>query len=59
MGNRGTRRDGERVTAHVEQCLRVNREMSASSMARSIVKRAVQMDGKGCVDGHNLRGDLS
>ena len=51
MGNRGTPAGwGSGVTAHVEQCLRVNREMSASSMARSIVKRAVQMDGKGALD---------
>ncbi|HMK56308.1 MAG TPA: SpoIIE family protein phosphatase [Dissulfurispiraceae bacterium] len=41
---------GSGVTAHIEQCLRVNREMSAGAMARSIVKRAMQMDGKGALD---------
>ncbi|HMK59618.1 MAG TPA: SpoIIE family protein phosphatase [Dissulfurispiraceae bacterium] len=41
---------GSGVTAHIEQCLRVNREMSAGAMARNIVKRAMQMDGKGALD---------
>ncbi len=41
---------GSGVTAHIEQCLRANRDMSACSLAHSIVKRAEQMDGKGALD---------
>ncbi len=51
MGNRGMPLGWDRgVAAHVEQCLRVDREMSARSMARSIVNRAAQLDGGGAVD---------
>jgi hypothetical protein len=51
LGNPGTPIGwGKGVTAHVEQCLRVDKEMSACSMARSLAKKAVHMDGRGALD---------
>jgi len=38
------------VTDHIVQCLRVDKEMSACSMARSIVRKAVRLDSKGALD---------
>ncbi|HTZ18171.1 MAG TPA: SpoIIE family protein phosphatase [Dissulfurispiraceae bacterium] len=51
LGNRGTPMGwGKGVSEHVEQCLRVDGEMSAWSMSRGIVKKASWMDGKGPYD---------
>jgi hypothetical protein len=51
MGKPGTPIGWDKgVAAHIVQCLRVDKEMSACSMARSIVRKAVWMDGKGALD---------
>ncbi|MGO9951486.1 MAG: SpoIIE family protein phosphatase [Dissulfurispiraceae bacterium] len=41
---------GKGVTDHLVQCLRVDKDMSACSMARSIVRKALWMDSKGALD---------